>query len=155
MDRKAALLAVSACKNMGKYAEEAETALAYLYPDWEKPAIVDTARFWRCYEMAKTKEYDVLSKVPCKRLDFDDLLLECWMLLRENVSIRTKYEVAFDHVIRRTTGKCRDQNPLGRDAFREEACDAPNENRGLSRPGSREDKSCPGIKPKCRFLTGV
>jgi DNA helicase-2/ATP-dependent DNA helicase PcrA len=99
MDRKAALLAVSACKNMGKYAEEAETALAYLYPDWEKPAIVDTARFWRCYEMAKMKEYDVLSKVPCKRLDFDDLLLECWMLLRENASIRTKYEVAFDHVL--------------------------------------------------------
>ena len=40
---------------------------------------MDTARFLRCYEMAKQKEYDVLSKVPCKRLDFDDLLLECWI----------------------------------------------------------------------------
>ena len=62
---------------------------------------------------------------------------------------------AIRHVIRRTTGKCRDPNPRGRDAFREEACDAPDENCGFTGPSSREDKGCPSIKPKCRFLTGV
>jgi hypothetical protein len=62
---------------------------------------------------------------------------------------------AVRHVIRRTTGKCRDQNPLGWDALGEEACDTPNENCGLSRPSSRKDKRCPSIKPKCRFLTRI
>ena len=62
---------------------------------------------------------------------------------------------AVRHVIRRTTGKCRDQNPLGWDALGEEPCDAPDKHRGLSRPGSRKDERCPGIKPKCRFLTRV
>ena len=62
---------------------------------------------------------------------------------------------AVRHVIRRTTGKCGDQNPLGWDALGEEACNAPDENRCLARAGSRKDERCPGIKPKCRFLTGV
>ena len=99
MDRKTALLAVSACKNMGAEADAAEKTLAYLYPDWDKPAILDTARFWRCYEMAKQKEYDLMSKIPARRLDFDDLLLECWFLFRDNRPVRTKYEAAFDHIL--------------------------------------------------------
>lgn len=99
MDPKMALLGVSACKNQGYSAEQAETALARQYPDWEPPTIANVARFWRCYETAKEKQYDLLSRVPEKRLDFDDLLLEAYYLLRDNPTIRKRYQEMFDYLL--------------------------------------------------------
>ncbi len=99
MDPKMALLGVSAAKNKGYTAEEGETALARIYPDWEPPAVQSVARFWRCYEQAKHKEFDKLSKVPARRLDFDDLLVECYTLLRDNRAVRLRYQEMFDYLL--------------------------------------------------------
>jgi len=99
LDPKMALLGVSACKNMGNACDQAETALARQYPDWEPPTVESVARFWRCYEQAKEKQYDLLSKVPARRLDFDDLLLECYLLLRDNKAVRMRYQDAFDYLL--------------------------------------------------------
>ena len=98
-DPKVALLGVSACKNMGYTHEQAETALARQYPDWEAPAVESVARFWRCYEMAKEKQYDLLARVPARRLDFDDLLTEAYTLLRDNREVARRYQEAFDYVL--------------------------------------------------------
>ncbi len=99
LDPKMALLAVSAAKNQGQGCESGETALARLYPDWEPPAVESVARFWRCYETAKEAKYDLLSKVPARRLDFDDLLLEAYQLLRDNAALRARYQQMFDYVL--------------------------------------------------------
>ena len=99
LDPKMCLLAVSASKNMGYGVEQGETALARMYPDWEPPAIENVARFWRCYEQAKAKEFDLLSKVPARRLDFDDLLLEAFFLLRDDEKIRRRYQEMFDYLL--------------------------------------------------------
>lgn len=99
LDPKMALLGVSAAKNQGQNAENGESALQSLYPDWEVPAVESVARFWRCYEMAKEKQYDLLSKVPSRRLDFDDLLLEAYTLLRDNQAVRMRYREKFDYVL--------------------------------------------------------
>ena len=99
MDPKMALLAVSAAKNQGQTCEAGETALARLYPDWEVPAVEGVARFWRCYEQSKLKEYDVLSKTPSRRLDFDDLLVEAYLLLRDDPQVRRYYQEKFDYVM--------------------------------------------------------
>lgn len=99
MDPKMALLAVSAAKNQGAICENGESALRNLYPDWEPPAIESVARFWRCYEMAKEKQYDLLAKVPARRLDFDDLLLEAYTLLRDTPALRARYQERFDYVL--------------------------------------------------------
>ncbi|MDX1931664.1 MAG: ATP-dependent helicase [Capsulimonadales bacterium] len=99
MDPKTALLAVSAAKNKGYSAEEGETSLARIYPDWEEPAVRSVARFWRCYEQAKGKEFDLLSKVPARRLDFDDLLIEAYTLLRDRKDVRLRYQEMFDYLL--------------------------------------------------------
>ena len=99
MDPKQALLAVSAAKNQGQTCETGETTLARLYPDWEPPVIENVAKFWRCYEMAKEKQYDLLAKVPARRMDFDDLLVEAYQLLRDNGDVRGRYQNAFDFVL--------------------------------------------------------
>ena len=99
MDPKMALLAVSAAKNQGQTAEHGESAIANLYPDWEQPAVESTAKFWRCYEMAKEKQYDLLSKVPSRRLDFDDLLIEAYVMIRDNPAVRMRYRDKFDYVL--------------------------------------------------------
>jgi DNA helicase-2/ATP-dependent DNA helicase PcrA len=99
LDPKQALLAVSAGKNQGQTCDMAETTLARLYPDWEPPAVASVARFWRCYEQAKEKRYDLLSKVPARRLDFDDLLVETFHLLRDDDSIRGRYQTMFDYFL--------------------------------------------------------
>ena len=99
LDPKSALLAVSAAKNAGHHAEEAETVLAQLHPDWEPPVVENIARFWRCYEMAKQKQYDLLSRVPARRLDFDDLLIEAYILLRDHPEIRKKWQESFDFLM--------------------------------------------------------
>jgi superfamily I DNA/RNA helicase len=99
MDPKQALLAVSAGKNQGQTCDMAETTLARLYPDWEPPAVASVARFWRCYEQAKEKRYDLLSKVPARRLDFDDLLVETFHLLRDDDAIRGRYQTMFDYFL--------------------------------------------------------
>jgi DNA helicase II / ATP-dependent DNA helicase PcrA len=99
LDPKMALLAVSASKNLGYDCEQAETALARQYPDWEPSTIALVARFWRCYESAKEKGNDLLSRVPAKRLDFDDLLLEAYYLLRDNREIQKRYQEMFDYIL--------------------------------------------------------
>lgn len=99
LDPKMALLAVSAAKNQGCLAEEGESALARIYPHWEQPAIQNVARFWRCYETAKQKEFDLLSRVPARRLDFDDLLLEAYTLLRDDPDARRAYQEKFDYIL--------------------------------------------------------
>lgn len=99
LDPKTALLAVSAAKNQGALADEAEAALGRLYPDWEPPAIQSVAKFWRCYEQAKQKQFDLTSKVPSRRLDFDDLLLEAYWLLRDDAKARKDYQEKFDYVL--------------------------------------------------------
>ena len=62
---------------------------------------------------------------------------------------------AVRHVIRRTTGKGRDQNPLGRDSFGEEARNAPDENGGLSRAGPSKHQRSAFVKAKSGLLTGI
>jgi DNA helicase-2/ATP-dependent DNA helicase PcrA len=99
LDPKLALLAVSASKNSGYDCESGETALGKLYPDWEPPVIQNVARFWRCYEQAKLKDNDLLSKVPSRRLDFDDLLIEAYLLLRDNAEVRRRYQEMFDFLL--------------------------------------------------------
>jgi hypothetical protein len=64
-------------------------------------------------------------------------------------------EEAVRHVIRRTTGKCRNQNSLCWDAFGEEPCDTPNKNRGLSRASAGEDKRGAFVKPEGGLLAGI
>lgn len=99
MDPKTALLAVSAAKNQGRTCENGEAALRNLYPDWEPPAVESTARFWRCYESAKEKKNDLLARVPARRLDFDDLLLEAYTLLRDDERVRLCYQDKFDYLL--------------------------------------------------------
>ena len=99
LDPKLALLAVSASKNCGHSCEMGETALRSLYPDWEEPMVQNVARFWRCYEKAKEKELDVLSKVPAKRLDFDDLLIEALFLIRDDKKANEEYLSKFDYLL--------------------------------------------------------
>ncbi len=99
MDPKTALLGIGAAKNQGQGCENGKSALANLYPDWEPAAVESTAKFWRCYEQAKDKKYDLLSKVPARRLDFDDLLLEAWNLLRDNDGLRRAYQDKWDYVL--------------------------------------------------------
>jgi DNA helicase II / ATP-dependent DNA helicase PcrA len=99
LDPKMALLGISACKNMGFLQDQAETALTRQYPDWEPPAVESVARFWRCYELAKTKENDQLSRTPSRRLDFDDLLIEAFLLLRDDARLRKQYQAMFDFVM--------------------------------------------------------
>ncbi len=99
LDPKQALLGISAAKNGGYLCENGETALARLYPDWEPPVIQNVAKFWRCYEQAKEKKYDLLARVPSRRLDFDDLLIEAYMLLRDDPRVRLRYQDMFDYLL--------------------------------------------------------
>jgi DNA helicase-2/ATP-dependent DNA helicase PcrA len=99
LDPKMALLAVSAAKNQGQTCENGEAAIRSQYPDWEPPAVEMVARFWRCYETAKEKQHDLLSKVPARRLDFDDLLVEAYTLLRDDRDLRRLYQERFDYLL--------------------------------------------------------
>ena len=99
LDPKMALLGVSAAKNSGYLCDQAETALARQYPDWEEPVVQNVARFWRCYETAKEKQYDLLAKVPARRLDFDDLLVEALLLLQGDAKVRARYQTMWDYVL--------------------------------------------------------
>ena len=99
LDPKMALLGVSACKNSGYQVDQAESGLSRQYPDWEEPVVQNVAKFWRCYEQAKEKAFDVLAKVPAKRLDFDDLLIEALLLLRNDAPIRARYQTMWDYVL--------------------------------------------------------
>ena len=99
LDPKLALLGISAAKNGGYSCEQGETALMRLYPDWELPVIQNVAKFWRCYETAKEKKFDLLARVPSRRLDFDDLLIEAYTLLRDNERIRLHYQDMFDYLM--------------------------------------------------------
>jgi DNA helicase-2/ATP-dependent DNA helicase PcrA len=99
LDPKLALLATGNAKNAGATCEQGETILTRLYPDWEEPVIQNVARFWRCYEQAKEKKFDLLARVPARRLDFDDLLVEAYTLLRDNPAVRRLYQEKFDYVL--------------------------------------------------------
>ena len=99
MDPKQALLAASNAKNAGYLCDQGETALARIYPDWEEPVVQNAARFWRCYEQSKLKKFDLTSRVPARRLDFDDLLIEAYTLLRDNDAVRRRYQEKFDYVL--------------------------------------------------------
>ncbi|MBB6053199.1 ATP-dependent helicase [Armatimonas rosea] len=99
LDPKLALLAISTAKNSGFDCEQGETALTKIYPDWEEPQVHSVAKFWRCYEQAKQKEFDVLSKVPARRLDFDDLLVEALYLLRDDKKAQEEYLSKFDYLL--------------------------------------------------------
>ncbi|MBC8136958.1 MAG: ATP-dependent helicase [Fibrella sp.] len=98
-DPKSALLAISSAKNSGYTAENGESAIARLNPDWEPPAVQNAAKIWRCYESAKQKENDVTSKVPARRLDFDDLLVEAFVLLRDDKAARERYQAQWDYLL--------------------------------------------------------
>ena len=97
-DPKGALSAVSAVKNRGFRVEEAEAAFRAHEPLWADPSIQILAKFWRCYEQAKQAKYDILAKKPSRRLDFDDLLVECLTLLQEHPAIRQKYQQFFQYL---------------------------------------------------------
>lgn len=97
-DPKSALSAVSAVKNRGFEVEQAEAAFRAHEPLWADPTIGTLTKFWRCYEQAKQAKYDVLSKKPSRRLDFDDLLVETLKLLQESKEVRAKYQGLFTYL---------------------------------------------------------
>lgn len=98
-DPKSALSAVSAVKNRGYGLDEAAKAFAEHEPNWQPPTIQTLTTFWRNYEMAKQAKFDVLSKKPSRRLDFDDLLLETLTLLQTQPAVREKYQRQFDYLL--------------------------------------------------------
>ncbi len=97
-DPKGALSAVSAVKNRGFRVEDAEAAFRAHEPLWADPSIQTLSKFWRCYEQAKQAKFDILAKKPSRRLDFDDLLIECLTLLQEQPAIRQKYQQFFTYL---------------------------------------------------------
>ena len=99
LDPKMALLAIGAAKNAGWSHEGGADALRRLYPDWDEPVCEHVAKFWRCYEQAKEKKFDVTSKVPARRLDFDDLLVEAYLLLRDDDKLRRAYQEKWDYLL--------------------------------------------------------
>ncbi len=94
-DPKSALSAVSAVKNRGYSVENAEAAFRDHSPGTADAGINTLVRFWRNYEMAKDVKFDLLTKKPSRRLDFDDLLIETLKLLQTNDSVRRKYREMF------------------------------------------------------------
>ncbi len=98
-DFKSALSAVSAAKNRGLSHEEAERALREHNPAMSEVSVSKIAKFWRNYEMAKEAKFDILSKKPSRRLDFDDLLIETLALLRSNKAVLAKYQEQFEALL--------------------------------------------------------
>ena len=98
-DPKSALSAVSAVKNRGFRVEEAERAFRDHEPLWSDGTIQTLVKFWRCYEQAKQAKFDVLSKKPSRRLDFDDLLVETLVVLQEHPEIRSRYQGHFQYLL--------------------------------------------------------
>jgi len=94
-DFKSALGAVSAVKNRGFGVEDAERAFRDHNPAMSDVTLAKLTKFWRHYEMAKQAKFDVLSKKPSRRLDFDDLLIETLKLLQTNSSVLEKYQHQF------------------------------------------------------------
>lgn len=99
LDPKMALLAIGNAKNAGWNQDGGADVIQRLYPDWDEPVCENVARFWRCYEQAKEKKFDLTSKVPARRLDFDDLLVEAYLLLRDDVKLRRAYQELWDYVL--------------------------------------------------------
>jgi DNA helicase II / ATP-dependent DNA helicase PcrA len=97
-DPKSALNAVSAVKNRGYAVEHAEAAFRDHNPSMADSSINILVRFWRSYEMAKDAKFDVLTKKPSRRLDFDDLLIETLKLLQGSAAIREKYQKLFSMI---------------------------------------------------------
>ncbi|HEY3330102.1 MAG TPA: ATP-dependent helicase [Capsulimonadaceae bacterium] len=98
-DPKSALSIVSACKNRGADVTAAEQAIRDHAPTLPETSVNTIAKFWRCYEQAKEAQFDLLTKKPSRRLDFDDLLIETLKLLQENPSIRAKYADHFHYIL--------------------------------------------------------
>jgi DNA helicase II / ATP-dependent DNA helicase PcrA len=97
-DPKSALSAVSAVKNRGYAVDAAEAAFRDHNPTMADASIHTLVRFWRSYEMAKDAKYDLLTKKPSRRLDFDDLLIETLKLLQTNTVVRAKYQSLFSMI---------------------------------------------------------
>jgi DNA helicase-2/ATP-dependent DNA helicase PcrA len=98
-DPKSALSAVSAVKNRGYSVESAEAAFRDHNPTMADAGINTLVRFWRNYEMAKDAKFDLLSRKPSRRLDFDDLLIETLKLLQSSETIRNKYKQLFTMIL--------------------------------------------------------
>jgi DNA helicase-2/ATP-dependent DNA helicase PcrA len=98
-DPKSALSAVSAVKNRGFTVVEAERAFREHERNWADTTIGTLTKFWRCYEQAKLAKFDVLSKRPSQRLDFDDLLIETLTMLQEHPEIRQRYQRDFAYLL--------------------------------------------------------
>jgi DNA helicase-2/ATP-dependent DNA helicase PcrA len=94
-DPKSALSAVSAVKNRGYSVESAEAAFRDNSPTMADAGIQTLVRFWHNYEMAKDAKFDLLSRKPSRRLDFDDLLIETLKLLQSSETVRLKYQQLF------------------------------------------------------------
>jgi len=97
-DPKSALGAVSAVKNRGYSVEYAEAAFRDHSPTMADAGINTLVRFWRNYEMAKDAKFDLLSRKPSRRLDFDDLLIETLKLLQSSETVRQKYQRQFSMI---------------------------------------------------------
>jgi len=98
-DPKSAISAVSAVKNRGFKVEEAEQAFRDNNPNISDSSLQTLTKFWRCYEKSKQAKYDLLSRKPSRRLDFDDLLIEALNLLQTNPEARQKYQEQFHYVL--------------------------------------------------------
>jgi DNA helicase-2/ATP-dependent DNA helicase PcrA len=97
-DPKSAIGAVSAVKNRGYSVESAEAAFRDNSPSMADAGINTLCRFWRNYEMAKDAKFDLLSRKPSRRLDFDDLLIETLKLLQTSETVRKKYQDLFSMI---------------------------------------------------------
>ena len=93
LDPKMALLGVSASKNNGYPVRSGRDRA------WHGSTQIGRSRSSRTWpgfggamSKAKEKQHDVLAKVPSRRLDFDDLLLEALLLLRDDATIRARYQ---------------------------------------------------------------
>jgi DNA helicase-2/ATP-dependent DNA helicase PcrA len=98
-DPKSALSAISAVKNRGHSVEFAERAFREHSPTMGDAPINTLCRIWRSYEMSKEARFDLLAKKHTRRLDFDDLLIECLRLLQEFPEVREKYQARFDEIL--------------------------------------------------------
>jgi DNA helicase-2/ATP-dependent DNA helicase PcrA len=98
-DPKSALSTISACKNRGFDVSEAERAIREHAPNLGDPTVDTVRKIWRSYEMSKEAKFDLLSRRPSRRLDFDDLLIETLRLLRDDPDARERFQQQFHHIL--------------------------------------------------------
>jgi DNA helicase-2/ATP-dependent DNA helicase PcrA len=98
-DPKSAISTISACKNRGYTVEQAERAISEHAPSLAPPTVETIKRIWRSYEMAKESKFDLLSRKPSRRLDFDDLLIETLHLLQESEDFRKRLQERFLYIL--------------------------------------------------------